>query len=63
MYDYEYACVLRAVSEQSATAYAVGRLPYDLLDRAAGRIIAEVPGINRVSYDISPCDNTAIEWE
>ena len=63
VYDYEYACVLRAVSEQSATAYAVGRLPYDLLDRAAGRIIAEVPGINRVSYDISPCDNTAIEWE
>lgn len=62
-YDYEYACVLRAVTEQSVTSYAVGRLPYDLLDRVAGRIIAETPGINRVSYDVSPCDNAAIEWE
>ena len=63
VFSYEYACILRAVVEQSATAYSVGRLPYDLLDRVAGRIIAEVPGINRVSYDVSPCDYTAIEWE
>ena len=60
---YEYVCTLRAVSEQGTTTYAVGKLPYDLLDRVAGRIIAEVPGINRVTYDISTCENTAIEWE
>ena len=62
-YTYEFACALRAVSEQGATAYAVGKLPYDLLERVAGRIIAEVPGINRVTYDISPSEHTAIEWE
>ena len=62
-YTYEHACILRAVNEQSATSYAVGRLPYDVLDRAASRIIAEIPGINRVAFDVSPCDNTAIEWE
>ena len=62
-YRYEYVCTLRAVSEQNTTAYSVGKLPYDLLDRVAGRIIAEVPGINRVTYDISPSENTAIEWE
>ena len=58
----EYACVLRAVTEQGVSGYTVGKLPYDLLDRVAGRIIAEVPGIDRVAYDISPCDNTDIEW-
>ena len=62
-FDYEYVCTLRAVTEQGTTAYSVGKLPYDLLDRVAGRIITEIPGINRVTYDISPCENTAIEWE
>jgi GMP synthase (glutamine-hydrolysing) len=62
-YAYEYACAIRAVSEQNTTAFSVGRLPYDLLDRVASRIIAETPGINRVVYDISPDDYTAIEWE
>ena len=62
-FAYEYACVLRAVSEQSTTTYAVGRLPYDLLERVAERIIEEVPGINRVSYDLSPDARTAIEWQ
>ena len=60
---YEYACALRAVSETSVTGYSVGKLPYDFLDRVAGRIIAEVPGIDRVTYDISSGENTAIEWE
>ena len=60
---YEHVCALRAVSLQSATAYAVGKLPYDLLDRVAARIVQELPGINRVTYDISATDVTAIEWE
>jgi GMP synthase (glutamine-hydrolysing) len=51
------------VSEQGTTAYSVGRLPYDLLDRVAGRIVAEVPGINRVTYDVTAGYNTAVEWE
>ena len=59
----EYACVLRAVSEQGLASYTVGKLPYDLLERVAARIIREIPGINRVVYDISPCDNTFVEWQ
>lgn len=62
-YAYEYVCTLRAVSEQNTTSYSVGKLPYDLLDRVASRIIEEIPGINRVTYDISACDHSAIEWE
>lgn len=62
-YDFEYVCALRAVAEQGTSGYTIGKLPYDLLDRVAGRIIAETPGINRVTYDISPCEHTAIEWE
>ena len=58
----ERVCALRAVSGQNATAYAVGKLPYDQLDRVAGRIISEIPGINRVTYDISAGEATAIEW-
>ena len=61
-FTHEHACVLRAVSVQSATGFTVGRLPYDLLERIAGRIIREVPGINRVTYDLSPDDCGAIEW-
>ena len=63
VYSYEYVCTIRAVAEQSPTAYTVGKLPYDLLDRVAGRIVAEIPGINRVTLDISASENTAIEWE
>ncbi len=59
----EYACVLRAVGEQGLASYTVGKLPYDMLERAAARIIREVPGINRVTYDISPCENTFVEWQ
>ena len=59
----EYACVLRAVNVQGVQSYTVSKLPYDLLDRVAGRIIKEIPGLNRVTYDISPCENTEMEWE
>jgi GMP synthase (glutamine-hydrolysing) len=38
-------------------------LPYDLLARASGRIINEVRGINRVTYDISSKPPATIEWE
>ncbi|MEG2859095.1 MAG: GMP synthase (glutamine-hydrolyzing) [Clostridia bacterium] len=55
---------LRAVnwtgSASSATAY---RLPYDLLERVVARITAEVPGVNRVVYDVTPNPPAGIEWD
>ncbi|MBQ6373478.1 MAG: GMP synthase (glutamine-hydrolyzing) [Clostridia bacterium] len=59
---FEHACSIRAINAQSMFGYTVARLPYDLLERIASRIIAEVPGINRVTYDLSPDLCTAIEW-
>ena len=61
-HQYEYACVLRAVSDQGMDSFGVGRLPYDLLDRVARRITDEIPGINRVAYDISDSAHSAVEW-
>ncbi len=60
---YQQPIVLRAVqSEDAMTATAVP-LPYDALEHIANRIVNEVPGVNRVLYDLTSKPPATIEWE
>ena len=60
---YEPVIALRSVATSDFMTASPSRLPMDLLERVAGRIVNEVPGISRVTYDISSKPPATIEWE
>jgi len=60
---YEYVVSLRAVETIDFMTARWAHLPYDLLEKVSNRIINEINGISRVSYDISSKPPATIEWE
>lgn len=60
---YEQAIALRAILSSDAMSADVAELPYPLLNKIACRIVAEVDGVNRVMYDITPKPPATIEFE
>ncbi|HEX2191921.1 MAG TPA: glutamine-hydrolyzing GMP synthase [Acidimicrobiales bacterium] len=60
---YAHPIVVRAVQSDDAMTADWARLPYEVLERLSSRIIAEVPGVNRVAFDITSKPPGTIEWE
>ena len=60
---YERVCVVRCVDNADGRAVDWTRVPYDTLNRISTRIVSEVPGVNRVLFDITSKPPATVEWE
>lgn len=60
---WEWPCIIRAVNTRDAMTATVENVPFELLQHITNRIVTEVPGINRVLYDLTPKPTGTIEWE
>lgn len=60
---YEYVAALRSVNTIDFMTATWSHLPFDFLERVSNRILNEVKGINRLTYDISSKPPATIEWE
>ena len=58
-----YMCVIRAVNTIDAMTATIERIDYDILEKIADRITAEVPSVSRVCYEITPKPVATIEFE
>ena len=61
--SYDWPVVIRAVNTRDAMTATVENIPFDLLQHITARITSEVPGVNRVLYDLTPKPSGTIEWE
>lgn len=59
----EWPVILRAVNTIDAMTAEIEEIPYALLKKITARITSEVPGVNRVLYDLTPKPTGTIEWE
>ena len=61
--SWDWPVIIRAVNTRDAMTATIEEIPYKLLHHITQRIITEVPGVNRVLYDLTPKPTGTIEWE